>query len=156
MKSDIVYTHSAQVEQVAEFLSKIDFHNNPLKINIDCELQPIFESDRENFPLIVREALFGLLYEHLKSQPLEDSIDEVEIKKQVWSLVDTYHIILETTKIKKIQNITLEEIPQVCDAVILGKGPREAYVRKAAFVCEGGCLELLNINSDKAIPNIKD
>ena len=54
MKSDIVYTHSAQVEEVADYLSKIDFHKNPLKINIDGELQPIFESDRENFPLIIR------------------------------------------------------------------------------------------------------
>lgn len=40
--------------------------------------------------------------------------------------------------------------------MILGKGPREAYVRKAAFVCGDGCLELLNINSDKVIPKIKD
>src|SRR6185437_1127219 len=107
MKSDIVYTHSAQVEEVAEYLSKIDFHKNPLKINIDAELQPIFESDRDNFSLIVREALFGILREHLIAQPLEDSIDESEIKKQVWSIVDTYSIILETSKIKKIQNITL-------------------------------------------------
>lgn len=156
MKSDIVYTHSAQVEEVAEYLSKIDFHKNPLKINIDGELQPIFESDRDNFTLIVREALFGILREHLISQPIEDSIDESEIKKQVWSIVDTYSIILETSKIKKIQNITLEEIPQVCDVVILGKGPRESYVKKAAFVCDRGCLTFINVNNDKIIPKIND
>lgn len=156
MKSDIVYTHSAQVEEVADYLSKIDFHKNPLVVNIDGELQPIFESDRENFPLIVREALFGILREHITSQPLEDSIDENEIKKHVWSLIDTYHIILQTSKIKKIQNVTLDVIPQVCDVVILGKGPREAYVKKAAFVCEKGCLDLINVHNDKIIPQIQD
>ena len=156
MKSDIVYTHSAQVEEVVDYLSKTDFHKNPLKINIDGELKPIFESDRENFTLIVREALFGILKEHLTSQPMEDSIDEDDIKKQVWAIVDTYNIILETAKVKKIQNVTLDEVPQVCDVVILGKGPRESYVKKAAFVCERGCLEFINVNNDKIIPKIND
>lgn len=155
MKSNIVYTHAAQVEEVIDYLGKIDYHKNPLIIDIEGDLKPIFESDRENFPLIVREALFNLLFENLKSERLEEN-DEDEIKKQVWLLVDSYHIILQTKNIKKIQNITLDVIPQTCDIIILGKGPREAYVKSAAFVCERGCLELIKVHNNRIIPQITD
>jgi DNA replicative helicase MCM subunit Mcm2 (Cdc46/Mcm family) len=156
MKNKNTYTHAAQVEEVVNYLALIDYHKTTLKINIDAELKPIFESDRENFPLVVRDALFALLREHLKTQPIEESIEEFEINKNVWQIVDTYHIVLETTQIKKIQNVILEIIPQTCDVIILGKGPREAYIRKAAFACEKGCIEFIKVFSDKAIPIIDD
>jgi len=154
MKSDIVYTHEAQVEAVVEYLSKIDYHKNPIKINVDTELKPIYDSDRENFNLICRKALFNLIFEHTKLQTIDGELDDNDIIKQVWSIIDTYNLVLETNNIKKIQSIVLQKQPQTCDVIILGKGPREAYVRKAMFVCDKGCADLITVQNDKEIPEI--
>lgn len=156
MNNKTTYTHAAQVEEIVNYLALIDYHKNPLKINIDRELKPIFESDMENFNLIVREALFNLLNEHVHTEHLIGEMGEDEIKKYVWDLVDSYHIILETTNIKKIQYVTLDPIPQTCDVIILGKGPREQYVKKALFTCGKGCSELITVNNDREIPILTD
>lgn len=156
MKSDTSYTHEAQLDAVIEYLATIDYHKNPLKINIDNELKPIYESDQENFNILCRSALFRLLNEHIRKEHLEQSLDDNEIKKNVWAIVDTYHIILETKNIKKIQNVIIDKLPQTCDVIILGKGPREAYVKKAVFTCERGCAELIIINNDKKIPILEN
>lgn len=156
MKPSTTYTHEAQLDAVIEYLVNIDYHKNPIKINIDYELKPIYESDKENFNLICRQALFRLLYDHIKKEHLEESLDEEEIKANIWSMVDAYHIILDTKNVKKIQNVVIEKQPQTCDVIILGKGPREAYVKKALFQCERGCVQEVVINNDKKIPILEE
>lgn len=156
MSDKITYSHDAQVETVIDYLAKIDYHKSTLKIDIDGELKPIFDSDRENFNLIVRKALYTLLYEQLHNENIQSDIADSEIKSQAWQIADSYHIILDTKNIKKIQNLTLDPTPQTCDVIILGKGPREGYVRKAMFLCSRGCAELITVNNDKAIPIIHD
>lgn len=118
-------------------------------------LKHIFDIDRENFWLVVRQALFRILYEQKRLENLELDLDENEIKKDVWQIVNNYNIIFNTRNVKKIQNVILEQIPQTCDLIILGKGPREAYVSQAHFTCDEKCDVWFDVPATREIPKNK-
>lgn len=153
VKETINYTYSAQIEELVDYLAKNEYHKNPLHIDVDGELKTIFDQDRENFPLLVRSSLQQIIEEKLHNEFNDpDLIDDVEIRQKAEDIVNDYHIILETKNIRKIQEITLKTETQTCDVIVLGKGPREAYVKKACFVCDYGCKRFDSVKYDKLIP----
>lgn len=153
MTERTTYTHEAQIDALVDYLAQNNFHETTLKIDVDNELKPIFDSDQENFPTIVREALYRLLSDHEKSLYPELSKDELQHK--VWELVYSYHVILETKNIKKIQNIKLNLLPQTFDVMILGVDWREGYNRKPLLVCDKGCSFYVETGADHEPPKIE-
>lgn len=144
------FTHEAKLEALIDYIAQTDYHKNTIKIDIDNELKPIYESEKENFPLLVREALFRVLFEQYHSQ--NPDLEKKESYYNVWEKVYEYHIVLDTKNVKKMQNIKLSSGVQCFDIVVLGLGVREGFNRKPTFVCEKGCAIPFECGSDRELP----
>lgn len=137
IKETIGMTSEAIIDEVIKYISKLDYYQNTLEIDVDGELKTAYENDRENFVLSVRDAIHRLYIE--SSMPEFFGLENNEKSALAWEIADKVNIILISKNIKKIQDVTLQRIPQFCDVIVLGKGERKKYVRKAFYACKNNC-----------------
>lgn len=149
----IFYTHEAQLDQVCEYLAKLDYHKKTIHIDIDGELKPFYLSDKENFGLLIRKGLQRLLRDDIPKE-LSESLSPEELEEDLWFETSKHNIVLEGKDIKKVQDIVLKKIPQFCDVIIIGKGPRDSYARKGTFVCPNRCKATAEADATREIKNI--
>jgi len=137
---NILQTREAKLDEITEYLSKLDLNEGIIKIDIDESLKHIFESERDTFPILIRQCLERIL---------RDSFEPEQAKQKASS----YQIILKTNSIRKIRQIQVSELaPQVFDGIILGLGPRLQYIRIAHLTCLKGCEQKIIIDGDKELP----
>lgn len=152
MVGQVSSTSSAKIDTIREYLSHIDYHKSTIKVNVDDPLiQPIFEADRDDLPMMVREALLDLVAENIKVSQDVKMITK-ELADQAKKMVQQYHIVLDTKHIKKMQHFMVSESqPQTFDCIILGVGHREAYIRVVHYECKKGCTRKLDVHGDRKI-----
>lgn len=150
MVDDLVrYTHEAQMDGVVDYLSKIDLTEKTLKIDVEGELLPYFISDMENFPLLIRQALRRYLFETLRANRGYENLEKEKLLEECYDLANAYNIVLESKIVKKVSDVLIKKIPQFCDVVILGIGPREIYSVREAFKCIEGCIIKVDVEATR-------
>lgn len=138
IKEKIFYSHEAQIDVICESLAKLDLHEKTIKIDISGDLSNIYLSDKENFVLLIRSGLDRLLRDTITME-IKETMTKDELDDHLWFMTQKYNIVLEGNDIRKVQDVVLIKAPQFCDVVIIGKGPREAYARRATFQCAQKC-----------------
>lgn len=92
IKETIGMTSEAIIDEVIKYISKLDYYQNTLEIDVDGELKTAYENDRENFVLSVRDAIHRLYIE--SSMPEFFGLENNEKSALAWEIADKVNIIL--------------------------------------------------------------